>query len=91
MNENQIYDLAEFISEGGLHFADIKGSVKTWLEQNPIEPVVVGLSDEQVGYLSFKLHGTLSYDGRVDVIENWLKTQTFTQSESFKPNWGCAE
>jgi hypothetical protein len=52
------------------------GISRKWLEQNHPEPVVVGLSDEQVESLT-------DYIG-------WLKTQTFTQPQQFQPNWDDA-
>jgi hypothetical protein len=82
MNKEQIDDLANFIWEGGLHLADIKGSVEQWLEQNPQKPVVVGLSDEQVAEAFASPY--IPKDIRDDLIvifKNWLKTQTFAVRE----------
>jgi hypothetical protein len=64
--------------------------IREWFEQNPIKPMTVGLSDEQVSSLAFKLHGNLSYDGRVEVVEKYIKTQTFAQPQQFQPNWDDA-
>ena len=52
-----------------------------WLEQNPIEPVVVGLSDEQVD----KFERSLSYKsgGFVVLLRDFLRTQTFAQTRAF--------
>ena len=48
IDKEKIDDLANYIWEGTLHLSEIKNSITEWLEQNPVEPVVVGLSDEQV-------------------------------------------
>jgi hypothetical protein len=85
MNREQINDLANFIWEGGLHLADIKGSVEQWLEQNPlvsVETKVVGLTDEQVAEAFASPY--IPKDIRDDLIvifKNWLKTQTFAVRE----------
>jgi hypothetical protein len=53
--------------------------IEQWLEQNPVDPVVVGLSDKQVEDLSNFIQRYQHRNGTVTSIENWLKTQTFTQ------------
>jgi hypothetical protein len=50
-----------------------------WFEQNPIEPIVVGLSDEQVNLLAESI-GT-NQNWFVKKISEWLKTQTFAVKE----------
>ena len=50
-----------------------------------IEPVAVGLSDEQVDNLANTLWSKLDTDTFYFVINKWLKTQTFTQHEQY-PN-----
>ena len=67
--------------------------ITEWLEQNQPTPVVVGLSDDQVWELAKKI---LVADAEVicatigtygEAINEYLKTQTFTQPEQFKPDW----
>jgi len=82
MNKEKIDDLANFIWEGGLHLADIKGSVEQWLEQNPQKPVAVGLTDEQVAdaFASPYIPKDIR-DDLIVIFKNWLKTQTFAVRE----------
>lgn len=78
MNKEKIDDLANYIWEGGLHLADIKGSIEEWFEQNPQEPVV-GLTDEQCdifGGIIDDEEGT-NYVGKY--LKEWLKTQDFAE------------
>jgi hypothetical protein len=60
-----------------------KNLVENWFEQNPtIEPVVVGLSDEQVeGFMIFWADSPSS--DYIGLYKEWAKTQTFTQSRVF--------
>ena len=58
--------------------------ITKWLEQNQVEPVVVGLSDEQINGLAvcLKLNntgGVYSTKTEHGVIKEYLKTQTFAQ------------
>ena len=62
--------------------------ITSWLEQNPVDPVVIGLSDEQVDELSYRLEYVEW--GYKMVIHNYLKTQTFAQPQQFQPNWDDA-
>ena len=56
--------------------------ITEWLEQNQPEPVVVGLSGEQVGFLSFYLYGTTDDRGWFEEqYKSWRKTQTFAQGD----------
>ena len=54
-----------------------------WLEQNPIKPTVVGLSDDQILGLEKYLNSEREQNTFRDAIRDWLKTQTFTQSRVF--------
>lgn len=70
--------------------------IAEWLEENQPEPVVVGLSDEQVYEISrcaceigFDV-GRTSIQNIIDIVSNYLKTQTFTQLKQFTPNWDDA-
>ena len=84
--EKQIRELANVARLGASsNFIDdhIKAITK-WLEQNQIEPVVVGLSDEQVSELSdFISDDEYRHTSklRTDVIHESLKTQTFAQPQ----------
>ena len=54
--------------------------VMEWFEQNPVEPVVVGLSDEQIIILGEVIRSRPN-ESETLVIHDWLKTQTFAQPE----------
>ena len=61
--------------------------ITEWLEQNQPEPIVVGLSDEQVEslttHLDCFLEGILTKKDDIKfTIKDWLKTQTFVQPAS---------
>jgi hypothetical protein len=51
-----------------------------WFEQNPQEPVAVGLSDEQVADFMDTWNDSERYYA-VGVYRDWAKTQTFTQPQ----------
>ena len=58
--------------------------ITEWLEQNQPEPIVVGLSDEQVEMLSRYVMKRSVTKSVKEVITEYLKTQTFAQpSEAF--------
>ena len=67
----------KFVAEYGYGMV-LRSQLKEWFKQNPIEPVVVGLSDSQVddlvAWLSFVT---------ADRVRMWLKTQTFTKPIDF--------
>ena len=52
--------------------------ITEWLEQNPIEPVFVGLTDEQVTQFieKYNIHPLIGVH-----LKDWQKTQTFAQPE----------
>ena len=52
--------------------------ITEWLEQNPVEPVVVGLSDEQVHSLAYYI-GNGDYDNLKWSISIWQRGQKFAQ------------
>jgi hypothetical protein len=82
MNKEQITDLANAIYERTiLHSPDLIIDIITeWLNQNP-----VGLSDEQVNELiDFWAERE---GGLLENYKEWAKTQTFSQSQQFQPNW----
>ena len=63
--------------------------IREWFEQNPIEPVVAGLSDEQVDDFIDTWHKSDRYYA-VGVYRDWAKTQTFAQPQQSQPNWDDA-
>lgn len=81
MNKEQIEKLAKFITDQ-LHIGHTpRFSLKSWFEQHPQEPVVVGLSDEQKdGILKLFAYDSDEYMEYAEKLRNYLKTQTFTQS-----------
>jgi hypothetical protein len=86
MNKDKVRELVDAIFLGAHTQAEYKRAER-WLEQNQPEPVVVGLSDEQVRDLAGVV-SSVDYDDfhttRYDVlIQNYLKTQTFAQSVEF--------
>lgn len=85
----KVRELADLIGENHAPFANLEymqDTIAEWLEQNPIEPVVVGLSDIQCRLLGYHLaenEGIEDFDG-MDYeceISDFLKTQTFAQPE----------
>lgn len=57
--------------------------ITEWLEQNPVEPVVVGLSDDNVWSLAeaFVDDNALTMQEMFDSYGEWAKTQAFAQPE----------
>ena len=61
-----------------------EAAINEWLEQNPIKPVAVGLSETQILRLGEAIRSNPEASCTI-VIREWLKTQTFAQpAESFK-------
>lgn len=63
--------------------------IDEWLEQNQPEPVVVGLSDEQIISLGNFYEST--GDTFFEIVKEWQKTQTFAQPEITKLEKEIAE
>ena len=61
-----------------------------WLEQNLPEPIVVGLSDEQIGIFGECFDYSRSADDAEIQLTGFLKTETFAQPQKFTPNWDDA-
>ena len=76
MNKEKVRELIIGI-RGFYTSEDAMGMALKWLEQNQSEPVVVGLSDEQV----YSLYDYLANaeNGFVVAYKEWAKTQTFAQ------------
>jgi hypothetical protein len=84
MNKELIEELAEWIYNSENASRDEVELLTEWFEQNPVEPVVVGLTDEQADDLHSFYRRHKSYN-LVDVYKEWAKTKTFAQpSEAFK-------
>ena len=66
--------------------------IQKWLEQNQPEPVVVGLSDEQMEDLCFQVANvTKNTHWNIEgFIKKWFEKQTFTQPQQLKPSWDDA-
>jgi hypothetical protein len=90
LNDKQIIDL--FLRAPKCKDArQFKDAYKEWAKtqtfaQQEVKEIVVGLTDEQIKRLSWELDGKASKSSR-KVIEDYLKPQTFSQSQSFEPNW----
>ena len=67
---------AKLFTECGLHIPKGESVITEWLEQNQPEPVVVGLSDEQITLFieTYNLHSLVGMH-----LREWQKTQTFMQ------------
>jgi hypothetical protein len=80
MNRKYIESLTKFI-EGRTSILSVADAIEIWFEQNPtIEPVVVGLSDEQLG--NFYNSSCAFWDTEVDFLmayREWAKAQTFAE------------
>lgn len=86
--EEQLQELALLMFDSGhLTLPEHETILTKWFKQNPIEPVVVGLSDEQIDNLSNTIWSKLDTDKIDFVIKKWLKNQTFAQPEQFDVNW----
>ena len=72
----QVRDLAIKLSHEDVF--DYAKLITEWLEQNPIEPVFVGLTDEQVTQFieKYNIHPLIGVH-----LKDWQKTQTFAQPE----------
>jgi hypothetical protein len=81
MNKEQIKDLANFIWEGGLHLADIKDSIDEWFEQNPVEPIVVGLTNEQIEAISIIVRPYDDSNRIRNIISGYLMGEKFARQE----------
>lgn len=84
IDKEKVRELAYLLIGRDTGSVDSKCKIITeWLEQNQPEPVVVGLSDEQVldlvYYFSHNMHTPPIDTGHA--LESWLKTQTFVQPE----------
>ena len=84
MNKEKVRELAYLLIGRDTGSVDSKCKIITeWFEQNPVEPVVVGLSDEQLQdfytYYLFKPNHTKSLTNLEFAYKEWAKTQTFTQ------------
>ena len=92
----KVRELAEIVQKQGF-LSSIEKEINKWLEQNPIEPVVVGLSDEQLEDLVKGLSiATTDYQfkNRLEFAREWLDAQTFAKpgvgNSDTSSNWDDA-
>jgi cytochrome c553 len=78
LSNEQVYD--ELYQE----YQDVKKELEQLKSQQEVKEVIVGLSDEQVGYLAaYFVSKDYGFFGEIEtVIKDWQKSQTFTQPES---------
>ena len=79
MNKERIRELAEEIYKQPTLRYRIE-MLEEWLEQNQPEPVVVGLSDEQKADFVEYVYRNRWIEIK-ETLNNWLKTQTFSQPQ----------
>lgn len=80
IDKDKVRELVKAVDGRSLN--GMEQSITKWLEQNQPEPVVVGLSDEQVWDLANELEGEVdSRDNYQIVVKNYLKTQTFVHPD----------
>jgi FtsZ-binding cell division protein ZapB len=80
----KVYELAEFIYQKATfnnYVEKTAASITEWLEQNPIEPVVIRISDEQCDKFGEIFCEEEGCDWAGEYLKNHLQTQTFTQLE----------
>lgn len=78
MNKEKVRELSEFVIGHQATKITIESLITQWIEQNHPEPVVVGLSDEQVNDLSVTMKWEAGCNEGV-VFLKWIKTQSFAQ------------
>lgn len=91
MNKEKVRELATELATvlKKAHHLNYYEHIKIWLEQNQPEPVIVGLSDEQVKELVEVLYNKTDVSNPHEPefhIKKWLKKQTFAQPESILSN-----
>jgi len=79
MNKKKIESLSEFLLQNS-RWSNMTHKITEWFEKNPVEPVVVGLSDEQVK--SFITHWMSGGNNEVMEYHEWARTQTFAQLDA---------
>lgn len=79
ISKEKVRELAKFIAKEQskkalVYWSEIENNIKEWLEHSQPEPVVVGLSDEQIDNLSLFIlkHPNIPYAWE---LKEWLKTQ----------------
>ena len=91
VEKEKIESLVDYLLQNS-KLSTLNEKITQWFEQNPQEPIVVGLSDEHVKslaeYIYGKSIGQQHCKGLYDmVIGTWIKTQAFVQHRKFQPNW----
>ena len=79
MNKEKVRELSEFVIGHQATKITIESLITQWIEQNHPEPVVVGLSDEQIISLNGKLHEAQERHNDFGIldIKQWLENQAF--------------
>jgi hypothetical protein len=87
VNAKQIERLAKLIHQKSMNLTlfEAETLIANWFKNNPVEPVVVGLTDEQVA--DFVKHWSSGMSDSITEYHEWAKTQTFAQSQQFQPDW----
>lgn len=95
LTKYDLHNFADFLKyryEIDLSVDYIVDDIETWIGESLSEPVVVGLTDEQVD--AFAHHYGLSVTDQVKTgieLKKWLKTQTFAQPEVKEVPVGLSE
>jgi hypothetical protein len=75
MNKEQIEKLIDYV-----HMSHIQANrTREWIEQNPQEPVVVGLTELQLRDIFDRTPHKPTFEEFVEAYQEWSKTQTFAQ------------
>lgn len=92
MNELELEDFSDFLDRGKRRGIDTKKLIVAWFIDNPQEPIVVGLSDEQCDIFGSMIDDEEGTDYVGKYLKEWQKTQTFAQpqQQQLEPNWGDA-
>lgn len=86
ISNNQIKSLAEEITNNLIVCSSVKIAdiITNWFLFNPIEPVAVGLTDEQVvSFVDSFFINPIYTEELTKSLKGWLKTQTFVQFVEF--------
>ena len=87
MTKEQIESLTRAIY--GCNSIDGNSKITEWFKLNPIKPVAVGLTDEQVHEFLDVWYKSNKYNC-IEVYKEWAKTQTFAMpvvKDVFQPDW----
>ena len=80
MNKEKVRELIRDVENNVAYGKSRDEIITEWLEQNQPEPVVVGLSDEQKADFVEYVYRNRWIEIK-ETLNNWLKTQTFSQPQ----------